>query len=449
MNARIPLPLDVPELDAELTGGAQLRRSILPSGVRLLTEDVPGAASVAIGCFVPLGSRDESNSEYGSSHFLEHLLFKGTPSRDARAIALEFERVGGDFNAATSREQTVYHARVRAEDLGMAIDVLADMLTSSLLAPDEFELERGVILEEIAMSHDDPIDVLWEGFYRTFFGEHPLGRPIAGTPESISAVSREQVWEFYRRNYRPETLVVTIAGRVNHDAARERLEAGLRTGGWNLDAAAAPVPRHATTATGFARPAPVVHAIDKQLEQTNLLLGVPGLPAGDDRRHAFGLLHHILGGGMSSRLFHEVRERRGLVYSVYSFAASHDEAGLAGVSAGCLPQKTAEAVRVIRDELARVTSEPVSEQELADAKTAAAGGGALALESMPARMNRLARAELSVGEFFDLDASLDRLRNVDRDEVLAVSQLFTDAVTVETIGPLTDDARAELEALAA
>jgi predicted Zn-dependent peptidase len=230
MSAPVPLPLTLPNLDEEISGGARLRRTVLPSGVRLITEDVPGAASVSIGCYVPLGSRDERDREYGSSHFLEHLLFKGTPTRDARTIALEFERVGGDFNAATSREQTVYHARVRAEDLGMGIDVLSDMLTGSLLDPGEFELERGVILEEIAMSEDDPVDVLWERFYENYFGDHALARPIAGTPESIQASLRDEVWEFYRRNYRPSTLVVAIAGRVDHEAALERLEAGLRAG---------------------------------------------------------------------------------------------------------------------------------------------------------------------------------------------------------------------------
>ena len=207
MTNAIPLPLDVPHLDALVAGNARLQRTVLPSGVRLITEHVPGSASISIGCYVPLGSRDESDHEYGSSHFLEHLLFKGTPTRDARRVALEFERVGGDFNAATSREQTVYHARVRDRDLGMAIDVLTDMLTSSLLDPAEFELERGVILEEIAMTEDDPIDVLWERFYQNFFGDHPLGRPIAGTPESINAATRDEVWEFYKRNYVPSAVV--------------------------------------------------------------------------------------------------------------------------------------------------------------------------------------------------------------------------------------------------
>lgn len=448
MSAPISLPLDHARIDEEVAGEARLRRTVLPSGVRLITEDVPGAASVSIGCYVPLGSRDEAEREYGSSHFLEHLLFKGTPSRDARAIALEFERVGGDFNAATSREQTVYHARVRAEDLGMAIDVLSDMLTGSLLERDEFELERGVILEEIAMSEDDPNDVLWERFYENYFGDHSLARPIAGTPASIQAATRDEVWEFYRRNYRPDTLVVAIAGRVDHDAALERLQQGLVTGGWDLDTPSAPIARRSSVPGSAIVPRKPVEFLERPLEQTNLILAAPGMVAGDPRRHAFGLLHHILGGGMSSRLFYEVRERRGLVYSVFSFGASHADAGVTGVNAACLPEKAAEAVRVIRDELDRVAQDGVSEQELADAKSSAAGGGALALEAMHSRMNRLARAELMLGEFLDLDASLALLSEVSVEQVREVAGLLQGKFTVETIGPVTPEAAKELEALA-
>ncbi|MDJ1369833.1 M16 family metallopeptidase [Gulosibacter molinativorax] len=447
MTTPIQLPLDLPYLEEEVAGGATLRRTILPSGVRLITEDVPGAASAAIGFFVPLGSRDETNREYGSSHFLEHLLFKGTPTRSARDVALEFERVGGDFNAATSREQTVYHARVRDRDLGMAIDVLTDMITSSLLEPAEFELERGVILEEIAMAEDDPTDVLWEKFYENFFGAHPLGRPIAGTPDSILAVSRDEVWDFYRRYYRPDQLVISIAGRVDHEDALRRVEAGLRKGGWDLDVSASPVARRDAAPAQYDR-AERIQVIERELEQTHLIVGSRGIDARDDRRTTFGLLHHILGGGMSSRLFQEVREKRGLVYSVFSFGASHADAGVTGVSASFLPNKAAEAVRVIRDELDKIATDGVTEEELADAQGAGAGAGALALESMNARMHRLARAELVLGEYIDLDASIARMQATTLEDILALSrEVMTGDKTVETIGPLTTEAKTELEAL--
>lgn len=420
---------------------------MLPSGIRLITEDVPGAASASIGFFVPLGSRDETDREYGSSHFLEHLLFKGTPSRSARDVALEFERVGGDFNAATSHEQTVYYARVRDRDLGMAVDVLSDMITSSLLDPAEFELERGVILEEIAMAEDDPTDVLWERFYDNFFGEHPLGRPIAGTPESIDASTRDEVWDFYRRHYRPERLVVAIAGRVDHDAVLERLERGLRAGGWDLDARGRPAPRRHDGPSAFARREAFQH-IPRELEQTHLILGTPGINATDRRRVPYGLMHHVLGGGMSSRLFHEVRERRGLVYSVFSFGASHTDAGVTGVSASFLPNKAAEAIRVIRGELERIAADGVSEEELADAQGAGAGAGALALESMNARMHRLARSELVLGEYIDLDESIARMNATTTEDIRAIAAEFASGqLTAETIGPITEDAKTELEAL--
>ncbi|MFD2674028.1 M16 family metallopeptidase [Gulosibacter bifidus] len=448
MTNAIPLPFDLPHLDATVAGGSRLQRTVLPSGVRLITEHVPGSASASIGFYVPLGSRDEADREYGSSHFLEHLLFKGTPTRDARRVALEFERVGGDFNAATSREQTVYHARVRDQDLGMAIDVLTDMLTSSLLDTDEFELERGVILEEIAMTEDDPTDVLWERFYQNFFGDHPLGRPIAGTPESILASTRDEVWDFYQRNYTPRSLVVAIAGNVDHDTALRQLCDGLVRGGWNLDAPGEPIARRYRDAFVPTRRS-LFEAIDRELEQTNLIIAAPGLQSGDPRRHTFGLMHHILGGGMSSRLFHEVRERRGLVYSVYSFAASHADTGVTGISAACMPDKAAEAVRVIRAELEKLATDGVGEEELADAKGAGAGGGALALESMHARMNRLARAELVLGEFADLDVGVARMAEVTNEDIRALAQTLTDqSFTSETIGPLTEAARHELEALA-
>ena len=447
MSAPIPLPLDLPDIDAEVAGGARFRRTILPSGVRLITEDVPGAASAAIGCFVPLGSRDETETEYGSSHFLEHLLFKGTPTRSARDVAVEFERVGGDFNAATSREQTVYHARVRDHDLPMAIDVLTDMLTSSLIDPDEFETERGVILEEIAMSDDDPIDVLWERFYATHFDGHPLGRPIAGTRESILATTRDQVVDFYRANYRPDTLVVSIAGRVDHDAALERLEAGLRRGGWDLDAPRAPHPRRHDTP--YARtPRRRFERVERALEQTNLIIGSHGIAATDRRRTANGMLHHILGGGMSSRLFQEVRERRGLVYTVYSFSATHADAGVMGVYVGCQPGKAAEAIRVVRAEVERIAAAGVEQHEIDQARGAGAGAGALALESNQARMHRLARAELVLGEFLDLEASVGRLHEVTADELRELAGLLVEpGRTIESIGPLEDDALHELDRL--
>lgn len=446
MSSAISLPLDVPELDADVAGGARFRRSILPGGVRLLTEAVPGASSVSIGYWVPVGSRDEQAHQFGSTHFLEHLLFKGTPQRSAYDLALAFDRIGGEHNAATSREHTVYHAKVRDVDLEVAITALSDMITSSVIDPEEFELERGVILEELAMADDDPTDALWERFYAAVFPDHALGRPIGGTPETIKATRRDDVWQHYRAHYRPGELVVTIAGAVDHDAARALVTSTLLEGGWHLDDSATPAVRRDTTPlTLQVERGPVF--IERPLEQVGLILGGRGLRITDDRRQAFGVLHRIFGGGMSSRLFQEVREKRGLAYSVHSFGGSHADAGVTGMYAGCAPANAAQVASVMRDEAARLAEDGVTETELADAKGAAAGSSALALEDTDTRMNRLGRAEIHAGEFVDLDVALERVEGVTGEDVRSLAhELFGGELIVAAVGTVPDDARALLEA---
>jgi predicted Zn-dependent peptidase len=217
MNGAVPLPLDLSELSFTATGNCLVRRSVLPSGVRILSESVPGARSATIGYWVAVGSRDEEPLTFGSTHFLEHLLFKGTATRTALDIAIAFDAVGGEHNAMTAKEYTCYYAKVRDRDLPMAVEVLADMFTSSVIDPEEFETEREVILEELAMADDDPADVASERFFEAVLGEHPLGRPIGGNPQTIGAVSRDAVWNHYGVNYRPQDLVITVAGAVDHD----------------------------------------------------------------------------------------------------------------------------------------------------------------------------------------------------------------------------------------
>lgn len=444
MSASIPFPLDLPEVDAVVAGGARLRRSLLPGGVRLLSERVPGAASSSIGFWVPLGSRDEREGQFGSTHFLEHLLFKGTRTRSAYELARAFDRVGGEHNAATAHEHTVYHAKVRDADLDMAIGVLCDMLTSSVIDPEEFETERGVILEELARAQDDPDDVLWELFAQTALGGHPLGRPIGGTPEAIRASGREAVWDYYRANYRPDRLVVTIAGAVDHERAARLLLEGLAAGGWPLEQAPS-APRRGREPVETAPVARLAH-LDRPMEQCVLMLGGSGLRSSDERRYALALLHRILGGGMSSRLFQEVRERRGLAYAVHSWATGGSDQGLNGMYLGCAPERAAEAVRVVREQIDRLMQDGVSAQELADAQSASAGASSLALEDGDARMSRLGRAEIHLGEFTDLDAALERTRAVDREQILELArELFGRPQTAAAVGPLTDEARRELE----
>ena len=432
----VPLPLDTPEIAVAAAGGAVVRRSVLPSGVRVLTEQMPGAVSATVGFWVPVGSRDERADARGATHFLEHLLFKGTRSRSAFDIAVAFDEVGGENNAITAKEHTCYYAKVRDLDLPMAIDVLADMVTSSLLDADEFEHEREVILEELAMADDDPADVAGERLSELVHGpETPLGRPIGGTPDSIRAVSCDRVAEHYAEHYEASELVVTIAGAVDHESAVELLQAALNRYGWSLPDAS-PAPRRADT----PRPAAPggLTVIQRPLEQVNLMIGVPGLTAADPRRSAMAVLNAVLGAGMSSRLFQEIRERRGLAYSVYSFASGYADAGLAGMAAACAPRKALEVAGLMLGELEQF-ADGVTSDELRRAKGQLAGGSALALEDTDTRMSRLGRAELSLGEFLDIDATLERIDRVTDADVRALAaELASGPRSISAVGQVPD-----------
>ena len=416
MNGAVAFPLDLPELEIAASGGSRVRRTILPSGVRVLSEQVPGSQSATVGFWVAVGSRDEVPVTYGSTHFLEHLLFKGTTSRTALDIAVSFDAVGGEHNAMTAKEYTCYYAKVRDLDLPMAVGVLADMFTSSLLDPAEFESERGVILEELAMADDDPSDVVSERFFEAVFGDHALGRPIGGNPAAITAVAREAVWEHYRANYRPQDLVISVAGAVDHDELVGWTVAALETAGWNLHLPARPVARRDPNLDPIDRGSPLV-IVDRPLEQANLLLGVAGLHAADERRPALTVLNSVLGGGMSSRLFQEIREKRGLAYSVYSFAASYSDAGVLGLYAGCSPQRAPQVAGLMLDEFRRLADGGITDEELARAQGQLGGASALALEDSDTRMTRLGRSELTTGEFADLDETLRRIASVTTDAV--------------------------------
>lgn len=437
----VPFPLLQAELAFEAAGGTTVRRSVLPSGVRVLTESVPGSRSATIGLWVAVGSRDEhaSDSEhparYGSTHFLEHLLFKGTPTRSALDIAVAFDAVGGEHNAVTAKEHTCYFAKVQDRDVPMAITVLADMVTASLLDPKEFETERGVILEELAMADDDPGDVVGEWFARGVFGDHPLGRPIGGTPDTIRAATRDAVNAHYRATYLPGELVVTAAGAIDHDVLVRDLSAAL--GPWAA-AAGTPAPRRprgTTSVTGSS-----LTVVSRPLEQVNLMVGTPGLALGDPRRFAFSVFTSIFGGGMSSRLFQEVRERRGLAYAVYSFGQSYSDAGLFGMAAGCTPARTAEVAGLMWAELERVATDGVTDDEVRRAQGQLSGSAALALEDSDTRMSRLGRAELGTGDFVDLDVLTAAWDRVTAAEVRALAaDLASCPRAVAAVGAVTED----------
>ena len=446
INGAVSLPLDLAELSFVASGDSLVRRSVLPSGVRILSESVPGARSSTIGYWVAVGSRDELPVTYGSTHFLEHLLFKGTTTRTALDIAVSFDAVGGEHNAMTAKEYTCYYAKVQDRDLPMAVDVLADMFTSSTLDPEEFETERGVILEELAMADDDPSDVTSERFFEAVLGDHPLGRPIGGSAQAIGAVSREAVWAHYGANYRAQDLVITVAGAVDHDELVSSVSAALERAGWNLAAESAPVARRDATPGLIEQGSPLV-IVNRPIEQANIIVGVQGLAATDDRRATLSVMNAIFGGGMSSRVFQEIREKRGLAYSVYSFAPSYSDAGLYGIYAGCSPAKAPQVAELMFGEFARLGENGVTDEELARAVGQLSGASALALEDSDTRMSRLGRSEITLGEFADLDEALRRLSLVTSDGVRDLAaELAARPVSIAAVGTIDGTAFAGLAA---
>ncbi len=351
--------------------------------------------------------------------------------------------MGGEHNAMTAKEYTCYYAKIQDRDLGMAIEVIADMLTSSLLDLEEFETERGVILEELAMADDDPGDVTNERFFEAVLGEHPLGRPIGGNPETIRAASRDAVWNHYRANYRPQDLVITVAGAVNHDELVAGVSASLQKAGWDLGAAAAPVARRDASDDIIQRGSPLT-VVQRPIEQANVIVGVSGLTATDPRRSTMAVLNSIFGGGMSSRLFQEIREKRGLVYSVYSFSPGYSDAGLFGMYAGCAPSKAVQVTELMMSEFRRM-AEGVTAEEISRAQGQLSGAAALALEDSDTRMSRLGRSEITLGEFVDLDESLRRLALVTADGIRELAaDLSARPISIAAVGTVDESAFAGL-----
>ena len=414
-----------------------VRRTVLPGGLRVISESVPGVRSVAFGVWVGVGSRDETPSLAGASHYLEHLLFKGTRRRDALAIAAELEAVGGELNAFTAKEYTCYYARVLDNDLPLAVDVICDMVTSSVLASREVDNERTVILEEIAMHDDDPGDAVHDLFADIVWPQAPLGRPVLGTVESITAITRNAIAGYYRRRYRPGNLVVAAAGNLDHNALVRLVRRAFG------DVAAAGEAAPAAPRVGGRPPlfVPGSAVVSRPTEQANFVLGATGLPRLDERRFALGVLNAAFGGGMSSRLFQEVREKRGLAYSVYSFTSSYADTGLFGVYAGCHPKRARDVLELCREQLAIVATGGLSAEELERGKGQMRGGLVLGLEDTGSRMSRLGKSELVYGELMRIDEILAAIDAVTLDDVQQLaSELLGGPLALAAIGPYDDDA---------
>jgi len=429
-------------MDTERTH--RVSRTVLPGGLRVVTESLPAVRSVALGIWVGVGSRDEDKAHAGATHYLEHLLFKGTRRRTALEISSEMDAVGGEMNAFTAKEYTCYYARVLDADLPLAVDILSDMVTSSLITPKDVGAERNVVLEEIAMNDDEPADTVHEAFTAKLFGDTPLGRPILGTADSIRGITREQIFEHYQARYTSEHLVVAAAGNLHHDRMIELISKAF---GPALDRVAEPAaPRLNGSHSGVGAEAGAglgagLTLISRPIEQANLVLGCEGMARTDDRRFALGVLNAAFGGGMSSRLFQEVREKRGLAYSVYSFSAQHADTGLWGVYVGCLPAKADEVLAICTEEIARVIDGGLTDAELARGKGQLRSSMVLGLEDPSSRMSRLGKSELVYPRLEPIDEVLAAIDAVTHDDIRAVAtDILARPKALAVVGPFDDPA---------
>ncbi|WP_438291338.1 M16 family metallopeptidase [Streptomyces sp. HUAS TT7] len=418
-------------------GIGTVRRTTLPGGLRVVTETLPSVRSATFGIWVQVGSRDETPTLNGATHYLEHLLFKGTKKRSALDISSALDAVGGEMNAFTAKEYTCYYARVLDTDLPLAIDVVCDMLTDSLILAEDVDAERGVILEEIAMTEDDPGDCVHDLFAHTMLGDTPLGRPVLGTVDTINSLTQAQISRFYKKHYDPRHLVVAAAGNVDHaTVVRQVRKAFEKAGALSRTDAVPLTPRRGTRTL---KAAGRMELLGRRTEQAHVVLGMPGLARTDERRWALGVLNTALGGGMSSRLFQEVREKRGLAYSVYSYTSGFADCGLFGVYAGCRPSQVHDVLKICRDELDRVANEGLSDDEIGRAVGQLSGSTVLGLEDTGALMNRIGKSELCWGEQMSVDDMLTRIAEVTPDDVREVARdVLGQRPSLSVIGPLKD-----------
>jgi predicted Zn-dependent peptidase len=416
---------------SSLEAPAAVRKTTLPGGLRIVTEHLPSVHSASVGVWVGVGSRDEGRTVAGAAHFLEHLLFKSTPSRSAVQIAQAVDAVGGELNAFTSREHTCYYAHVLDSDLELAIDLVSDVVLNGRCAPSDVDVERDVVLEEIAMRDDDPEDTLGDVFLSAMFDEHPVGRPVIGSVESISAMTRAQLHSFHVRRYTPERMVVAVAGNIDHDEVVALVRKHFRG---HLVRGAKPVPPR--KGTGRVTGSPSLRLVKRDAEQTHMFLGVRAPGRHWEHRWALSVLNTALGGGLSSRLFQQIRENRGLAYSVYSTVDTFSDAGALSVYAACLPERFDEVTRVTFDVLEGVAREGITEDEWRIAKGSLRGGLVLGLEDSGSRMHRIGRSELNYGNHRSIADSLAAIDAVGLDEVNAVArQLLTRPYGAAVLGP--------------
>jgi predicted Zn-dependent peptidase len=411
------------------TEARDIQKHVLPNGLVVITETMLHVRSVSVGVWIRNGSRRESPSENGIAHFMEHMVFKGTQRRSAEAIAREMDSIGGMLDAFTSKEQICFSAKILDEHLPIAFDIIADLVLRPKFDPEDIRKERQVVLEEIKMDQDNPESLLHELFTSGFWPGHSLGRPILGTPETVKNFHREAVDNRFRQWFAPDHLVITAAGNVTHDRMLDLVQkefGHLRPSG-SLEDHPAPLPS-----------APIHLETKKELEQVHLCVGVPALPLGHERRFGLAVLNNLLGGGMSSRLFQNIREKQGLAYAVFSEITPYSDAGMFTVYAGTSKDTIGQVLDLTLKEFADLKDSPVTEEELLRAKNHLKGSLMLSLESTSARMSNLARQQLYFGRFYSMDEILASIESVTRDEVQSLARQFflPEQIAVTVLGPL-------------
>jgi predicted Zn-dependent peptidase len=413
-----------------LSAESALRRTVLPNGLTVLSESMPGVRSVALGAWIRAASLHESADKMGVSHMLEHMVFKGTPTRSAKDLALALETLGGSLDAYTAREHTAYQAKVLDEHLPQAADVLADLVFRPVLRASDLALEKKVVLEEISTVDDTPDDLVFELHNTQLWGTHPYGFQILGTRETVGALGVSDLRALHSRAYHPEQIVFAAAGNVEHDALVETLEST----GW------ADIPRGGLPA--MKSPAPIVQTpsavhFERDTAQTHIVIGSDAFPHSDPRRYAMSMIGMLFGGGMSSRLFQRIREELGLAYSVYSFQSFHEDAGMHGVYVGTTPESARAAVNAINEEMEKLSSEGLSDADIAAGKSQIKGQITLALESPTSRMYRAAGTELYGEPYRTLDELLALIDSIDADTVADLCKTFFNPgrQTLVSLGP--------------
>ena len=406
-----------------------IQKQVLPNGLVVITETMSHVRSVSVGVWIRNGSRFEDREENGLAHFMEHMVFKGTEKRSAETIAREMDSIGGMLDAFTSKEQICFNAKVLDEHLPIAFDVISDLVLHPKFDSEDVKKERQVVLEEIKMDLDNPEYLLHDIFTRGFWPEHPLGRPILGTPETVSRFSRDALRKRFRHWFAPDRLVLTAAGNVTHERIMELVErefAALKPTG--------PFDDHGAPSNH----APLHVERKRDLEQVHVCMGVPSYPLAHERRFAIAVLNNLLGGGMSSRLFQNIREKQGLAYAVFSELTPYSDAGMMTVYAGTAKETVGQVLDLVIKEFCDLKNEPVTEEELLRAKNHLKGSLMLSLESTSARMSNLARQELYFGHFFSLDAILESIGAVTREELQALANEFfrPEQIAVTVLGPL-------------